>query len=65
MAPPLKRSDLHMTARAVLLDIEGTTSSIEYVYDVLFPYVRREAKSFLKAHWNETDVRKTCERIAR
>jgi enolase-phosphatase E1 len=28
-------------ARAILTDIEGTTSSIAFVKEVLFPYVRR------------------------
>ena len=27
--------------RGVLLDVEGTTSSVAFVYDVLFPYARR------------------------
>ena len=30
-----------MATRAVLTDIEGTTTSISFVYDVLFPYARR------------------------
>jgi enolase-phosphatase E1 len=34
--------------RGVLLDIEGTTTPITFVYDVLFPYARRHAARFLQ-----------------
>jgi enolase-phosphatase E1 len=42
---------------AILLDIEGTIAPIAFVYDVLFPYARRELPGFLQAHWNEPRVR--------
>jgi enolase-phosphatase E1 len=32
---------------AIVLDIEGTTTPISYVYDVLFPYVRRELPAYV------------------
>jgi enolase-phosphatase E1 len=35
--------------RAVLLDIEGTTTSVRFVYDVLFPYARENMADFLRA----------------
>ena len=45
---------------AVLLDIEGTTTSIRFVYETLFPYARAQAKAFLECHWTDdlvqTDV---------
>lgn len=34
----------------VLLDIEGTTTPIDFVYKVLFPYARARAARFLAAH---------------
>lgn len=34
--------------RAVLLDIEGTTTSIAYVYEELFPYARAHLSGFLR-----------------
>ena len=40
----------------VLLDIEGTTSSISFVYDVMFPFVRDNLKSFLDKNWAEPSV---------
>ena len=39
-------------ARGILLDIEGTTSSISFVYDVMFPFVRENVASFLRSNWN-------------
>jgi len=42
--------------RAVLTDIEGTTSSIAFVKDVLFPYSRKRLPAFVDAHANEPEV---------
>ena len=36
--------------RGILLDIEGTTTSISFVYDVLFPYARQHVTEFLQKH---------------
>ncbi len=36
--------------RAILTDIEGTTSSISFVTDVLFPYARARLASYCAAH---------------
>ena len=35
--------------RAIVLDIEGTTTPIAFVRDTLFPYARRELRRFLDA----------------
>jgi enolase-phosphatase E1 len=45
-----------MRIRAILLDIEGTTSSIDFVHDTLFPYAARELPGFIASHANEPDV---------
>ncbi|MGH9849291.1 MAG: acireductone synthase [Blastocatellia bacterium] len=37
-------------ARAILLDIEGTTTPVDFVYQTLFPFARRHVKEFLDAH---------------
>jgi enolase-phosphatase E1 len=36
--------------RAILTDIEGTTSSLSFVKDVLFPYARQRMADFVRAH---------------
>ncbi len=42
--------------RGILLDIEGTTSSISFVYDEMFPFVRTNLNAFLENHWNAIAV---------
>jgi enolase-phosphatase E1 len=44
------------SARGILLDIEGTTTPIAFVKDVLFPFARRNAASFLAAHGQQPEV---------
>jgi len=36
--------------RAILTDIEGTTSSLSFVKDVLFPYARQHIGEFVRKH---------------
>ena len=43
--------------RVVLLDIEGTTTPMSFVYDVLFPYARARLSSYLRAHASEDELR--------
>lgn len=47
--------------QAVLLDIEGTTTSIRFVYDTLFPYAREA----LEAHVLDADASETFAQVAR
>src|SRR5688572_15075965 len=54
-----------MTPRCILLDIEGTTSSISFVYDEMFPFVRRELERYLSEHWQDEPLAKAREQIAR
>ena len=37
----------------ILLDIEGTTTPIDFVYDVLFPFARAELRAYVRAHARE------------
>jgi enolase-phosphatase E1 len=50
--------------RGILLDIEGTTSSIRFVYEVMFPFVRRELETFLARHWRDPQVATALEQMA-
>jgi len=43
--------------RLVLLDIEGTTTPMSFVYDVLFPYARKRLSVYLRAHASEDELR--------
>jgi enolase-phosphatase E1 len=42
-----------MTPKAILLDIEGTTSSISFVADELFPYARKHLAEYVATHPEE------------
>ena len=52
------------TGSAILLDIEGTTSSISFVVDVLFPYAAQHVETFLDRRGNEPAVQSACALIA-
>ena len=43
--------------RGILLDIEGTTTPIAFVHDVLFTYAREHVKEFLYANEDKEEVR--------
>jgi enolase-phosphatase E1 len=43
--------------RGVLLDIEGTTTPIAFVHEVLFSYARTHVRKFLADHVDADDVR--------
>jgi enolase-phosphatase E1 len=49
----------------ILTDIEGTTSSISFVKDVLFPYARERLPEFVRARAGEPAIRKLLEDAAR
>ncbi len=53
MAVPLDES----LVRAFLLDIEGTTTPIDFVSRTLFPYARQRLEEFLRRHAKEPGVR--------
>lgn len=53
-----------MPIRALLTDIEGTTSSISFVKDVLFPYARRALPAFLKARGKDAEVARWVDAVA-
>ncbi len=55
---------IEFSGQAILLDIEGTTSSIRFVYDEMFPFVRRELAGFLYTHWESAAVRAACDVLA-
>lgn len=45
-----------MPITAVLTDIEGTTSAVSFVFDVLFPYARRHLPAFVRERAEAAEV---------
>jgi enolase-phosphatase E1 len=48
----------------VLLDIEGTTTPIDFVHKTLFGYARARVTEFLGRHWTNSDVRADIARLS-
>ena len=42
--------------KAIVTDIEGTTSSIQFVHEVLFPYAEKKLPDFIRQHRGDTAV---------
>ncbi len=42
--------------RVILLDIEGTTTPVEFVYQTLFPYASRKLEPFLREHAQDPEI---------
>jgi enolase-phosphatase E1 len=49
--------------RAVVLDIEGTTTPIDFVHKTLFGYARVRVGDFLRRHWEDPEVRADVARL--
>lgn len=45
-----------ISVKAILTDIEGTTTPISFVHDILFPYARERLGDFCAAHASSRDV---------
>lgn len=49
--------------RAILLDIEGTTTPVAFVYEVLFPFARAKVKEYLETHLDSEEVFSDLEKL--
>jgi len=50
---------------AIVTDIEGTTTSLSFVKDVLFPYAHTHLAEYVNLHKNETSVRQLLDEANR
>ena len=57
--PPIDESQI----RIILLDIEGTTTPINFVYQTLFPYASRKLKSFLQEHAQDPEIQSSIQEL--
>ena len=51
--------------RAIVSDIEGTTTSISFVADVLFPYARAHLDEFVRSHSADAKVRASLDEVGK
>jgi len=55
---------IELSASVILLDIEGTTSSIDFVHDVMFPFARKRVPEFVASNWGSEELGGCLERLA-
>jgi enolase-phosphatase E1 len=46
-----------LRTRALVVDIEGTTTPVDFVYEVLFPFARAHAADYLRDNWTSPACR--------
>lgn len=51
--------------KAIVTDIEGTTSSLSFVKDVLFPYASEHLAAYVTSHAEESVVREQLEAVGK
>ncbi|OWJ94862.1 acireductone synthase [Pseudomonas sp. A46] len=54
-----------MPIKAILTDIEGTTSAVSFVFDVLFPFAARHLPEFVLARADEPEVATQLDAVRR
>lgn len=54
-----------MPIKAILTDIEGTTSAVSFVFDVLFPYAAKHLPAFVRQHAERADVAEQLAAVSR
>lgn len=52
-----------MPIKAILTDIEGTTSAVSFVFDVLFPYAAEHLPQFVRDHAGQPEVAQQLEAV--
>jgi enolase-phosphatase E1 len=52
-----------MHYRVVLLDVEGTTTRISFVHDVLFGYARKHLEAYVEDNWSSPSMKETVSSV--
>ena len=59
LAPPFDSAEI----RAILLDIEGTTTPIDFVFKTLFPFANARLEDFLRSHVQDAEIAALLEEL--
>ncbi|QXZ12471.1 acireductone synthase [Pseudomonas sp. AO-1] len=54
-----------MSIKVILTDIEGTTSAVSFVFDVLFPYAAKHLPDFVRQNAERADVAEQLDAVRR
>ena len=46
-----------------MLDIEGTVAPISFVYEVMFPYAKKQLRSYLQKHWQSHELQAELQQL--
>ncbi|MEO1713403.1 MAG: acireductone synthase [Bacteroidota bacterium] len=49
--------------RFILMDIEGTTTSIDFVHQTLFPYAAKHLPGYIQTHQNQPEIQLELEKV--
>jgi enolase-phosphatase E1 len=61
----IRITSLLVTIFGILLDIEGTTSSISFVHNEMFWFVRRHLSDYLASHADDAAIHDVCDMVLR
>lgn len=61
----MTRNPATAALRGILLDIEGTTTPISFVHEVLFTYARKQLRNFLERHLGSAELFPDLEELRR
>lgn len=56
---------IEFSGQGILLDVEGTTSAVAYVYDVMFPFAEKNLTSYLDEFWDSQELNPVKEYVAK
>jgi enolase-phosphatase E1 len=59
LAPPFDSAEI----RAILLDVEGTTTPIDFVFKTLFPFASARVEDFLRSHVQDAEIAALLEEL--
>lgn len=56
---------IQLNADVILLDIEGTTSSISFVHDIMFPFAKERVSDFVTSNWGSVELDECIDLLAK
>jgi len=59
LSPPIEAVEI----RALLLDVEGTTTPIDFVFKTLFPFANDRAEDFLRRHCQNAEIKSIVDQL--
>ncbi|XP_078033138.1 enolase-phosphatase E1 [Augochlora pura] len=57
------QEETSLSGTVILVDIEGTTTSVSFVKDTLFPYVRENLSKYIESKWEDEEFKKDFEKL--